>query len=98
MASHKESAWKKVADDYMVDGTAIQVTPRFLACLIYSIRYKVLLPDTFKSAKSKKPLASVPKVEVKVARLIADINAAIADCAMAQYMENDNKVLPFKDA
>ena len=82
----------------MVDGTAIQVTPRFLAYLIYSIRYKVLLPDALKSAKSKKPLASVPKVEVKVARLIADINAAIADCAMAQYMENDNKVLPFKDA
>jgi hypothetical protein len=98
MASHKESAWKEVEDDYMIDGTAIQVTPRFLAYLIYFIRYEVLLPEAFKSAKSKKPLTGVPKVEVEVARLIVDINAAIADCTMEQYMENGNKVLPFKDA
>jgi len=35
MASHKEAVWTEVRDEYMIDDTAIKVTPRFLAYLIY---------------------------------------------------------------
>ena len=56
MAGHKDSVWKEVMDQYMIDGTAIKVTPRFLAYLIYFLRYEVLLPEAAKKSAKKKPL------------------------------------------
>ena len=96
MASHKEAVWTEVRDEYMIDDTAIKVTPRFLAFLIYFVRYEVMLPLAAKSAKKKPP--TVPKVDAEVAKLLTSINAAIASCTMEEYMEAGNKVLPFKDA
>ena len=96
MASHKETVWTEVKDKYMIDDTAIMVTPRFLAYLIYFVRYEVLLPLAAKSAKKKPP--TVPKVDAEVAKLLTSINAAIASCTMEEYMVKGNKVLPFKAA